>query len=339
VRNRPAPRRVGRPQYGAGLPRLVLVLLLIEVLGGFAVATQPAAATATPGPVPHGRGLAMLVSPPRLTIAGRQLSRVDRLEIENRGSIPLKVHTRIETLAQRSDGSSVPEQSASYSATGWIKVVPSQFSVLPGARRVVHVHIQVPAHPEPGDHDLAIILLVPPRPGKGNIRIAEGIGVPVLITAPGQVTDDVSVTGLHPPGFSAGGAIALAATIRESGNIHHSFRGPHGRLEAKAGSAEVLFPPFTVLRGSTVTARTTWANHPAMCICHITVAVTSGGHRTTATATVIIFPVVPAGLATGTLVALLAAFLLFRRSQQRRLAAAYQAGRGLPGAGGHPSPG
>jgi hypothetical protein len=197
----------------------------------------------------------------------------------------------------------------------------------------------VPADPEPGDHDLAIILLVPPQPGKGNIRIAEGVGVPVLITAPGQVIDDVSVTGLHLPGFSAGGAISLAATIRESGDVHHSFRGPHGRLEATAGSADVLFPPFTVLRGSTVTAKTTWADHPAMCICHVSVAVRAGGHRTTATATVIIFPVVPVGLAIGTLAALLAAFLLFRRSHRRRLAAAYQAGRGFPDAGGHPSPG
>jgi hypothetical protein len=339
VRNRPVPQRVGRPQYGAGFPLIVLVLLLIEVLGGFAAAAQPAAATSTPGPVPHGRGLAMLVSPTRLTIAGRQLSRVERLEIENRGSVPLHVHTKIEALTQRSDGSAQPEPSASYSATNWIKVVPSRFSVAPGTRRWVHIHVQVPAHPEPGDHDLAIILLVPPRAGKGNIRIAQGIGVPVLITAPGQVIDDVSVTGLHLPGFSSGGAIALAATIRESGNIHHSFRGPHGRLEAKSGSADVLFPPFTVLRGSTITARTTWANHPAMCVCHVSVAVTSGGHRTTATATVVIFPVVSAGLAIGTLAALLAAFLLFRRSHRRRLAAAYQAGRGFSDAGGHPSPG
>jgi hypothetical protein len=315
----------------------MLALLLIEVLGAFATTAQPAAAAAHES-VPPLRGLAMLVTPPRLTIAGHQLSRVDRVEVENRGTVPLKVSSRIENLIQRSDGASLPEPNAPYSVTGWIKVTPSRFSVPPGSKQFVRVHIQVPANPEPGDHDLAIILTVPPRAGKGNIRIAEGIGIPVLITAPGQVIDNVSVTGLHAPGFSAGGPVSLAATIREAGDVHHSFRGPHARLVARSGSAQVLFPPLTVLRGSTITTRTTWADHPAICICHISVTVVSSGHRTTQTATVVIFPVVPVALVTGTLAVLLAALLLFRRHQRRRLAAAYEAGRGSSDASGHPSP-
>jgi hypothetical protein len=313
----------------------VLALLLIEILGAFATTAQPATAAAH-GPVPPLRGLAMLVTPPRLTIAGRQLSRVDRLEVENLGSVPLTVSSRIENLAQRSDGASLPEPNAPYSATGWIKVTPSQFSVPPGAKQFVKVHIQVPADPEPGDHDLTIVLTTPPRPGKGNIRVAEGIGVPVLITAPGQVIDDVSVTGLHAPGFSDGGAVPLAATIREAGDVHHSFRAPHSRLTARSGSAQVLFPPVTVLRGSTITTRTTWVDHPLVCVCHVSVAVMSDGHRTTATATVIIFPVVPVALVTGTLAVLLAAFLLLRRNQRRRLAAAYEAGRTVSSDGTYP---
>ena len=56
------------------------------------------------------------------------------------------------------------------------------------------------------------------------------------------------------------------------------------------------------------------------------------GHRSVATATVIIFPVVRALIGLGVLVALVLAFLLFRRHQRRRLTAAYKAGRldGVP---------
>jgi hypothetical protein len=322
---------------------VVLVLLLIEVLGVAVAAAVPAAATASAaagqGPVPHGKGLSMLVSPPRLTVAGRQITRTQRLEIENRGSVLLNVHARVENLAQRHNGSSLPEANAPYLPASWIRVVPSHFRVRPGAKRFIKVHIRVPRHPEPGDHDLAIILMVPPRPGKGNIHIAEGIGVPVLITVPGRVSDHVSVTRLHVTGFSMGGNIQLAATVRESGDVHHSFRGPHDRLEAQVGGTPVMFPPITVLRGSTITLDTKWADHPVMCICHVTVAVVSDGRHSTAVATVVIFPVVQVLSGIGALVALLAAFLLARRYQRSKLTSAYEAGRRHKGLDGHISAG
>jgi hypothetical protein len=38
--------------------------------------------------------------------------------------------------------------------------------------------------------------MAPPVPGRGNIHVAEGLGVPVLITVPGPVIDDVGITRL-----------------------------------------------------------------------------------------------------------------------------------------------
>jgi len=330
VRNRPAQPRGGRLRTGGGLRRIVLPLLLIEALG------IALGATASAGPTPQRHGLSMLVSPARLTVPAGQVSKTQRFQVWNNGTIPLDVTSRVETLAQRLDGAALPQHSAPYSATNWLTVIPGRFRIRPGHRQWVRVHIQIPARPEPGDHDLALVFMVPPRPGHGNIHIAEGIGVPLLITVPGKVTDNVSVTGLDTPGFSAGGAVPLTATVREAGNVHHSFREDGHRLEARSGSATVLFPPITVLRESTVTMHTRWEHPPALCICHISVTVASEGHISAATATVVIFPVVPVAVVTGSALLLLAAFLLIRRHHRRRVAEAFQAGRGLGGLNPHP---
>jgi hypothetical protein len=312
---------------------------------GAAAFVVPAAAGTTaahrPGPVPQARGFGMLVSPSRLIVAASQIAKTQRLEIENRGTARLNVRARLEAVAQRANGSALlePDANAPYSAVRWVTVVPDHLYVPPGARRYIEVRFHVPPHPEPGDHDLAIILLVPPRSGKGNIHVAEGIGVPTLITVPGKVIDDVSVGSLAAPGFSVGGPISLTATVRESGDVHHSFTSAHGRLEARVDGATVLFPPITVLRDSTITVATKWAHPPVICFCHITAAVMSHGHRTAVAATVIIFPAIQVLVGIGAIITLVVAFLLIRRYQRRRLTAAYQAGLHLGGAAEAPPTG
>jgi hypothetical protein len=334
VRNHPVHLWGGHLRNGGGLLPWASILLLGGMLS--IVTGVPAAAgtpVSKPGAVPRGPGLAMLVSPPRLIVAASQIAKTQRLEIENRGAVRLDVRARLEAVGQRANGSALLESAAPYSAVNWVTLMPDHLYVDPGTRRYIQVRFHVPPDPEPGDHYVAIILTVPPRPGKGNIHIVEGIGVPTLITVPGPVTDNVGVTGLTAPGFSAGGPISLAATVSESGDVHHSFTGPHGRLAARAGDETILFPPITVLRGSTITMTTKWANPPLVCVCHVTTAVLSDGHRTVATATVIIFPVIQVLSGIGILLALVLAFLVARRYQQRRLAGAYQAGRRFDGPG------
>jgi hypothetical protein len=165
---------------------------------------------------------------------------------------------------------------------------------MPGTRRFVQIRIHLPARAEPGDHYVEVVFMAPPVPGRGNIHIAEGLGVPVLITVPGPVIDHVRITRLTADRFSAGGAVLITATLHESGDVHHSFRGAGQRLTAVADGSRLLFPPFTVLRGTTVSVSTRWDNPPAVCVCHITVSVVTDGHRNDASVTVVIFPVTKA---------------------------------------------
>jgi hypothetical protein len=327
----------GRLRRGGG--PLLLAVRALTIAGLFsAAATVPAAASpAGParGPVPRGDGISMLISPPRLIIPARQATRVQYLEVENRGGSWLSVHAETEALAQGSDGSSLPEPSAPYSAARWVTVVPSSFRVRPGSRRYIAVRFHVPADAEPGDHYLAIIFLMPPSRGPGSIHVAAGIGVPALLTVPGPVTDRVTVTRLTASGFSAGGPVSLTATIQESGDVHHSFTG-HFRLAVRDGQTVFRFPDFTVLRGSTITITARWPDPPAFCLCHLTTAVVVDGQRSIATATIVIFPVIPVLTGLAILLALAALFLLARRYQRGRLSAAFEAGRRHGGSDGDP---
>jgi hypothetical protein len=319
----PRARRLRPPAAG----RVLLAGLVTGALvTGAAVLAGVPAAAAPAGDVPTTPGAGLAISPPRLVVPAGQVTKVQRLEIENRGSVPLSLHAEWKAFAEASNGSAVLQASAPYSAARWVTVVPDNVRVMPGTKRFVQIRIHVPAHPEPGDHYLEIILMAPPVAGKGNIHIAEGLGVPVLITVPGPVIDDVRITGLTAPGFSAGGSIPVTVTVRQNGDVHHSFRGAGQQLLAVVGGTRIWFPPFTVLRESTVSMTARWAKPPLMCVCHVTMSVVLAGHRSLASVTVVIFPFAKAIAGTAVLTALVLAFLLARRRMRRRLRDAYQAG-------------
>ena len=296
------------------------------MLGAGVLFAIPAAA-APAGDVPQVPGVAMAISPPRLVVSAGQVTKVQRLEIENRGSVLLEVRAEPSALVQRPDGSVELDPDAPYSAVNWVTIAPSHIQISQGSKQYVQVRVHVPANAEPGDHNVMIIFMSPAGHGKGNIRIEEGLGVPMLITVPGPVIDHVRVTGLKAPGFSAGGPIPITGTIRELGDVHHSFRAPRDRLVADADGARILFPPLTVLRGSTVSFATRWKSPPFACICRITTAVMSDGQRSAAAVTVVVFPIVQVLTGMAALIAIALTLALARRWQRRRLAAAYETGR------------
>ena len=320
-------KRTGGPRAQRPRPLAAGRATLAALAAGAALLVAAPAYAAPAGEVPTSHGAGLAITPVRLIVPAGQVVKVQQLVIENRGSMPLLLHAEVSAFTQAPNGSAIPEADAPYSAARWITVTPDELRLMPGTRRLVRVRIRVPPRAEPGDHYLEIIFLAPPVAGKGNIHIAAGIGVPVLITVPGPVIDDVRITGLTGPGFSSGGAIPVTVTVRQNGDVHHSFRGAGQQLTADADGTRVWFPAFTVLRESTVTMTARWANPPAICVCHITVTVITGGHRSLATMTVVIFPVAQALAGTALLIVLVLAFPLARRRTRRRLKDAHEAGR------------
>jgi len=159
---------------------------------------------------------------------------------------------------------------------------------------------------------MALVFVVPAGESDGNIRVNRGIGLPVYITAPGDVVDAVSLSGLDAPSFVSGGSVPITATVTNQGTVHHDFRKPSPLTVTGAGSAEP-FPDFTVPRGSVRDIATTW-NPPFLCICHPTVTMTSAdGGVQSQTVRVIVFPWPWVVAGVGVLLLLLLSVKLSRR--------------------------
>jgi hypothetical protein len=260
---------------------------------------------------------ALTVSPTRLVIGKADFGTVSQILIVNRGRSATPVTVQERNFVGRSDGTFGFQQNAPYAASAWLTVNPLSFTVLPGATQVVSVTYRIPPDAEPGDHQVALVFLVPSGHGSGNVRINRGVATPIYITIPGSTTDSVSLNSLRAPGFAISGPVTLTATLHETGSVHRDFRGPT-RLVVHAAGGAAAFPDFTVLRDSTRDVSTRW-NPPLVCICHPSVSVTNPDRSVqTIAVRVVVFPV----HLLGALLGLLAALIVGLRLRRHRRATA-----------------
>jgi hypothetical protein len=280
-------------------PRRCLAAVGLSVLA-LAGALGPAVASAAPtppAPTPSTStsyrrdpaDFSLTLSPTRLTIGQRDIGSTQQITLINRGQAAMDITAQKRNFTVGSDGALRYMEDAPYAASSWVTVSPEQFHLEPGRAQVVRATVQAPEVHEPGDHQMALVFVVPAGKSDGNIRVNRGVGLPVYITAPGEVVDSVSLSGLAAPRFASGGTVPVTATVTNSGTIHHDFRKPSPLTVGGAGSAEP-FPDFTVPRGSVRDIATTW-NPPFLCICHPTVTMTSAnGGTQTQTVRVVVFP-------------------------------------------------
>jgi hypothetical protein len=283
-------------------------------------------------PAPADTDFSLTVSPTRLVLMASRIGGDHIFDVSNGGRTPLNVVVRTVGFEARKDGTPIFAADAPYSASTWVTATPASFRMPAKAQQRVTVRIAMPAAPEPGDHQLALIFSVPPaNAGTGNIKLNRGIGASIYIAVPGKTFDAVRVDDLRAPGFAVKGPVDFTTTVRETGTVHHDFRGGH-RLHVAVGGTNVSFPDFTVLRGSTrqVTAR--WAHPPLMCVCHATVTMRAADGTTTAVKTTTV--IVPIHLVAFVVLGLAALVLLAWFTRRRYRA---QVARGVAAAA--PSPG
>ncbi|WP_405141009.1 hypothetical protein OG589_29155 [Sphaerisporangium sp. NBC_01403] len=267
------PRRLGRKLCGV----LSVACLL---------AAQCPAVLALARPTP---GFSLQVSPARLVIPAGTVSTAQHFQVTNGGRTPYDVIVEKADFTASEKGALNFRPDAPYAASAWVSVDPVRFRMAPGTTRNVTVRITVPAAPEPGDHQLALLFKVPARRDAGNLRINRVIAAPVFITVPGSIDSSVEVTDLRAPGFVMDGPVPITTRIHDFGTVHRDFRGT-GRLHVRVGGSDLTFPDFTVLRGSTREVSTRW-NPPLMCVCHATVSIPGPGEGAhTATVRIVVFP-------------------------------------------------
>jgi hypothetical protein len=309
-------RRVYRVLSGMGCVAAMATVPVAAAPVG--AAPQPAGAADGPRANP---AFALMVSPTRLVIRPKDLDDVQRFRVVNRGSRPLEVVTSETNFEVNERGTVVLNPNAPYSAASWIKIAPTAFRLRPHSERRVSVRISPPGVREPGEHQVALVFLVPAGQTAGNLRVNRAIGTPMYIMVPGPIDPTLKVDGLRAAGFALGGPIDFTVRLRSAGTVHRDLFG-NDRLTIAAGGRKVPFPDLTIPRGASRTVTVRWAHPPLMCLCHATVAI-PGPHGTSRrTITVVIFP---AHLAAAGVVALAAAWWTIVVVRRRRVRAAGRA--------------
>jgi hypothetical protein len=280
--------------------RRTLIGLSVGILMPLTLGTGPAAqaagrlsSTATVATTAHHSvpdpNFSLTVSPTRLEVAPAEIGRRHQIKVINGGSTPMPVTVQLQNFVARADGSLAFQTHAPYEASSWVTVSPASFVLAPGATQIVTASIAMPTAPEPGDHMLAVVFLVPAGQTDANIKINRGIGAPVYITVPGPIVRSASLGNLDTGWFTQGGPVTITATVSNTGTVHQNFRGSSALNIDGAGTA-VPFPDFTVMRDSTRDISTTW-NPPLICICHPTVSlIGADGQLHSQSVRVIVFP-------------------------------------------------
>jgi hypothetical protein len=186
------------------------------------------------------------------------------------------------------------------------------FELAPGATQIVTAAIAVPPRPEPGDHQVALVFLVPAGATGANVKINRGIAIPAYIAVPGPLDESASLSNLGATGFSIGGPVKVTVDVHGTGTVHRDFRGTTPLRVSAAGTA-ADFPDFTVMRGATRVISTTW-NPPLACICHPSVSFTNAdGTVQTRTLRVVVLPLPLIAATAGGLLVLVALVWFSRR--------------------------
>ncbi|HWO64720.1 MAG TPA: hypothetical protein VNO31_32250 [Umezawaea sp.] len=323
-------------RFGSALSSAVLLCWLAPVGVGSGIAVpDPTGPSSTRAPAstsyrPVDEDFSLTVSPTRLAVGPADIGGTKEILVVNRGRVALAVTVKKKNFTSSPDGSLVFQDDAPYAAADWVTVAPTSFDLAPGATRAVTAAISVPADPETGDHQVAIVFTVPSGQTDSNVKINRGIATPIYITVPGPVDDSISLGDMTAPWFSLDGPVAITAQVHSTGTVHRDFRGK-AALAVDAAGSPAAFPDFTVLRGATRDVSTTW-EPPLMCVCHPSSSIVrADGSIDTRTVRVIVFPFHLLG---ALLAAALIIFLVVRLRKRRFHAAVLAAARRVTPAAG-----
>jgi hypothetical protein len=317
-------RRGRRPGFATGLA--ALALLSLSLLGPIGVSAASAEETPSPVPTPQPTSttsyntrdteFSLTVSPTRLVLTSADSGTTQEVLVVNQGETTTHVDVQKRDFTGGRNGSLVFEADSEYSATDWVDVTPVSFDLAPGQAQTVTATVSVPSEPAPdvGDHQVALVFIVPSGDTGANVKINRGVATPVYVTVPGDVDDTVTVSGLSAPWFSAGDPVTVSATVENSGNVHRDFRGDSPL--AIEGTDSAVFADFTVARGTTRDITAEW-QPPVFCICDLSVSIeNASGVSESQSVRVIVFPVVAALIVLGVLVAVTVVVLVLRRARQ-----------------------
>lgn len=227
------------------------------------------------------------------------------------------------------------DDNSPYTLIGWVEPLPSLL-LIPREIKSLTATINVPKDASPGGHYGVIrFTSTPPSLDGSGVSLAASIGVLVLLTVSGNVTQNLSVQELSvgkdgkKGGFFESGPLQFEERFKNTGNVHLQ---PTGQVSVtdmfgkKLASVNVNLPPSNILPQSTRVFKqpldkTVIGNKKLFGRYKATLNVTYGTDKKVATST-IVFWVIPYRLIILIIVLLIGAFFLLRfliRRYNRRI--------------------
>jgi hypothetical protein len=299
--------------------------LLAAVAGGALALGAQVAFAAAPAldrdPLAGSTTPALRVAPVHISVPPDTSTFTAEFELTNPTARSERVSASVVELSL--SGKLLPSTIAS--ADHWLKVDPESADLAPAARRLFHVHVDVPEQREPGERRVGVVFLVKAAPAAGTSGVAGSIALVPSVWVPGsgEVVERVKFGRLSAPLVADWNPIPLDLEVTNLGNVHSDF-GYGGTTIAASTSAgsHFNFGPLTVLASSAGVAHGVWSRPPPLCWCEVSVTTDDGTGRSISARTHVL--VVPVRIGVGLLIAVLGLSLLFgairRRATARRLA-------------------
>jgi hypothetical protein len=139
-----------------------------------------------------------------------------------------------------------------FSASKWIAIYPSSFTVNPGEKQELSYYIQVPADARPGGH-YAAVMYTPEGSGGpqgSGANVSTQIGTLFYVAINGPITEKADVTKFFANPFQEYGPVKILTQIRNLGDLHVKPTGNITVSNAFGGKvAEIKFDEKNIFPG------------------------------------------------------------------------------------------
>jgi hypothetical protein len=169
------------------------------------------------------------------------------IDVELKGERGRRFRVVVQEIVQLPDGTQAyrPPSGSPFSASSWVSAVPARFSGAPDRTQPVQYRVGVPADAEPGDHLASLTVQRLPRNAAATAAPVEAISVRLTIRVPGRARPAAKIVALDAPSVADGAPVAIAASVRNTGNVTLDFDRAHvGRLAIVDGgkpAAQLVF--------------------------------------------------------------------------------------------------
>jgi hypothetical protein len=240
----------------------ITILALLVAVGSQMVSAAPAPASSNPA----NNGQALEIAPPVIYLSvnpGQTITTPIYIRDISSGNLIVAGQAN-DFVAAGEDGTpkvilNTNDTSDPYSLRTWV-VAPTSLLLIPREIKTMSITINVPANASPGGHYGVIRFTATPPALQGTgVSLSASLGVLVLLTVSGKITENLSVQEFSvnhngkTGSFFESGPLDFVERLKNNGNVHEQPIGQVGITDMfgkKFAAVNVNLPPGNILPDS-----------------------------------------------------------------------------------------